>query len=50
MKASIDGLVDNLERQVKRYREKRRRRPSEDHPLAKAPAPSEPPLVPEPLE
>ena len=37
MKASIDGLVNNLERQVKRYREKRRRRPSEEHPLAKAP-------------
>ena len=49
MKASIDGLVNNLERQVKRYREKRRRRPSEEHPLAKAPA--EPETVElEPLE
>ena len=28
MRASIDQLVDKLERQVKRYREKRRRRPS----------------------
>jgi len=44
MKASIDGVVDNLERQVKRYKEKRRRRPTEEHPLAKAPA------APEPLE
>jgi putative sigma-54 modulation protein len=38
MRASIDQLVDKLERQMKRYREKRRRRPSEDHPLAKMPA------------
>ena len=50
MKASIDGLVDNLERQVKRYREKRRRRPSEEHPLAKSPVAPETPLAPEPLE
>jgi ribosomal subunit interface protein len=42
MKASIDALVDNLERQVKRYKEKRRRRPSEEHPLAKAPSSPEP--------
>jgi putative sigma-54 modulation protein len=28
MKASIDQLVDKLERQVKRYRQKRRRRPT----------------------
>jgi putative sigma-54 modulation protein len=42
MKASIDGLVDNLERQVKRYKEKRRRQRSEEHPLAKAPAAQEP--------
>jgi putative sigma-54 modulation protein len=43
MKASIDELVQKLERQMKRYREKRRRRPSEDHPLAKMPAePAEP--------
>jgi ribosome-associated translation inhibitor RaiA len=42
MKASIDGLIDNLERQVKRYKEKRRRRPSEDHPLAKGPISPEP--------
>jgi putative sigma-54 modulation protein len=42
MKASIDGLVDNLERQVKRYKEKRRRQRSEEHPLAKAPASQEP--------
>src|SRR5262245_14425302 len=28
MRASIDQLVDKLERQVKRYREKRRRRPT----------------------
>ena len=28
MRASIDQLVDKLERQVKRYRDKRRRRPS----------------------
>ncbi len=38
MKASIDQLVGKLERQMKRYREKRRRRPNEDHPLAKMPA------------
>jgi putative sigma-54 modulation protein len=38
MKASIDQLVGKLERQMKRYREKRRRRPAEDHPLAKIPA------------
>ena len=38
MKASIDQLVDKLERQMKRYRERRRRRPHEDHPLAKMPA------------
>jgi putative sigma-54 modulation protein len=38
MKASIDALVDNLERQVKRYKEKRRRRPHEEHPLANVPA------------
>ena len=40
MKASIDQLVDKLERQVKRYREKRRRgRPphGNSHPLAEAP-------------
>jgi putative sigma-54 modulation protein len=37
MKASIDQLVDKLERQMKRYREKRRRRPAEEHPLAKIP-------------
>jgi putative sigma-54 modulation protein len=42
MKASIDGLVDNLERQVKRYKEKRRRRSTEEHPLAKAPTSPEP--------
>ncbi len=42
MKASIDGLIDNLERQVKRYREKRRRRPTEEHPLAKGPISPEP--------
>jgi putative sigma-54 modulation protein len=38
MKASIDQLVDKLERQMKRYRDRRRRRPHEDHPLAKMPA------------
>jgi ribosomal subunit interface protein len=38
MKASIDALVDNLERQVKRYKEKRRRRPHVEHPLANVPA------------
>jgi putative sigma-54 modulation protein len=43
MKASIDELVDNLERQVKRYKEKRRRRTTEEHPLAKAPPAPEPP-------
>jgi putative sigma-54 modulation protein len=37
MRASIDQLVDKLERQMKRYREKRRRRPVEDHPLSKMP-------------
>lgn len=37
MKASIDRLVLKLERQMKRYRDKRRRRPAEDHPLAKIP-------------
>lgn len=42
MKASIDELVDNLERQVKRYKAKRRRRPHEEHPLAKAPVSPEP--------
>jgi putative sigma-54 modulation protein len=39
MKASIDQLVDKLERQMKRYRERRRNhRPAEEHPLAKMPA------------
>ena len=38
MKASIDQLVDKLERQMKRYRERRRHRPREEHPLAKMPA------------
>jgi putative sigma-54 modulation protein len=42
MKASIDALVGNLERQVKRYKEKRRRRPHEEHPLANVPAAPEP--------
>jgi len=37
MKASIDQLVDKLERQMKRYRERRRKRPNDDHPLAKLP-------------
>ena len=40
MKASIDQLVDKLERQVKRYREKRRVAPRRH-----APPPAEPALV-----
>jgi putative sigma-54 modulation protein len=43
MKASIDELVNKLERQMKRYRERRRQRPQEDHPLARMPTePAEP--------
>src|SRR6059036_640662 len=38
MKASIDQLVDKLERQVKRYRDKRRPR-KHDRPAATTPAP-----------
>ncbi len=38
MKASIDELIANIERQVKRYKEKRRGRPAVDHPLARVPA------------
>jgi putative sigma-54 modulation protein len=41
MKASIDQLVDKLERQVKRYREKRRPRKHDRH---DAPAPEPVPL------
>jgi putative sigma-54 modulation protein len=40
MRASIDQLVDKLERQVKRYRDKRRRR--NHHPGPTAPEPAEP--------
>ena len=40
MKASIDQLVDKLERQVKRYRDKRRPR-KHDRPEMPAPAPLE---------
>jgi putative sigma-54 modulation protein len=36
MKASIDQLVDKLERQVKRYKEKRRRRPRGNGPAVEA--------------
>ena len=39
MKASIDQLVDKLERQVKRYREKRRPR-KHDRPEGQAPEPA----------
>jgi putative sigma-54 modulation protein len=42
MKASIDQLVDKLERQVKRYREKRRR----GRPPHGAPAVEEAPMIP----
>ncbi len=50
MKASIDLLVDKLERQAQRLREKRRRGPGRDHghalDLAAAPAaPEEQPIV-----
>jgi putative sigma-54 modulation protein len=50
MKASIDLLVDKLERQAQRLREKRRRGSGRDHghvlDLAAAPAaPEEPPIV-----
>jgi len=38
MRASIDQLVDKLERQAQRYREKRRRGPSRDHDAALADA------------
>jgi putative sigma-54 modulation protein len=47
-KASIDQLVDKLERQVKRYREKRRRRPARgDEPVldGAAPTDSQPAIV-----
>jgi ribosome hibernation promoting factor len=37
MKASIDQLADKLQRQVKRYREKRRRRRSHEEPVAGVP-------------
>ncbi len=46
MKASIDELIANIERQVKRYKEKRRSRPQVDHPLARAPVSSEPETLP----
>ncbi len=48
MRASIDQLVDKLERQVKRYRDKRRRRNHVPGPITPAPAdpaPSEPLIV-----
>jgi putative sigma-54 modulation protein len=47
MKASIDQLVDKLERQVKRYREKRRapRRHGRDDSGAAEPIPGELPLL-----
>src|SRR5437763_8872865 len=40
MRASIDQLVDKLERQVTRYREKRRRRSSRDNGTIRAEAPA----------
>jgi putative sigma-54 modulation protein len=47
MRASIDQLVDKLERQVTRYREKRgrRRRPSRQAPEEGIPMPEEPQIV-----
>jgi putative sigma-54 modulation protein len=45
MKASIDALVDKLERQVIRYRDKRRRRPGREdggQPMDATPAAEEP--------
>ena len=49
MKASIDRLVDKLERQLKRVREKRRRRPQRPEPSVTT-AGSEEPELEEPLE
>src|SRR6058998_1048323 len=47
MKASIDQLVDKLERQVERYRRKRRRRPARGNgePLAETVPDEEPAIV-----
>ena len=39
MRASIDQLVDKLERQARRYRDRRRRGPSRDQPHEAGPAP-----------
>ena len=38
MRASIDQLVDKLERQAQRYRERRRRGPSREQPVEAGPA------------
>jgi putative sigma-54 modulation protein len=47
MKASIDQLVDKLERQAQRYRDKRRRGPTRSHPVEGRPvvADEESPLI-----
>jgi putative sigma-54 modulation protein len=45
MRASIDQLVDKLERQARRYRERRRRGPSREQPVEAGPAPEREPTI-----